>query len=432
MRSSRHAARPTPRTVTRRGAWAVTALLAVLATALGLFTVPGALATGKDSDKNLQPYPDPDDRIEAQAPLLEVVDKFDAFLAEKDLSDQLVGVRIEDDDKLTFFWHGDVPGKVKDFLGKFSDRGEIEVVQVPHSREELLEEARRIIEEHPEVISAGPTQDFTAIHVGFRPNEEGEVESEWVHSIDSGMQIVPVPEAQLRALHGSRPADVEPFWGGAVITDEAGVTCSTGFAARKARNDLDVMISANHCDLVSEPIGSEWANGDGSRFVGRTTHADEELDTMLLTGADYESAAYVGPFDSNQGAPVQRVSRNVVGAILCNSGALTGEVCGNETVAVDRFERIDVDGGAFIYGPGFSTVNLDGLASQGEGDSGGPVVRPAPDVENRKHWALNGHGIISAGSSDAECQGVPDRACGTETFAIDLPTIIQRFELKLP
>lgn len=423
----------------RKSAWGVVAILAVLAMALGAFSIPGALATGSDDghqEKAPETFPHPDnDLVKAQTPLLGVVDDLDGLIAEAGI-EGFVGAKIEpENNKLFIFWHGDVPGEVANLLEQSADRGEIVVEQVPHSLQELEELTVAVLEEHPEFADGGPTDTFDQLQ--FSVVEEEVSASYDYESMSSELTSATGVDVELMAGDWSMPtdfsrsSDVSPFWGGATIVS-GDVLCSTGFAARKQATDQPVMIGANHCDVDDDTPGEDWVTENGDRFVGRVAddgHRDATLDTMLLSGEAYESAIYIGDPESSVGAPVIGASRNVIGAIVTNSGGLSGEVGNNRIDLVSQFVRIGDD----ILGPGFFSDNLDGVAQSGQGDSGGPVVRPVVHPDDETKWALRGQGINTAVSEFTECSGRDeDRLCGTRAFAMDLPRILEEFQLALP
>jgi hypothetical protein len=425
------------------------ALLAVAALALGAFSLPGAFARSDDHPgKVLEDFPHPSDAVKAQIPLLEVVDALDAFLAEHQI-EGFVGAKVDETENALFiFWHGDVPNEVEHFLSKFSDRGHIKIVQVRHSLAQLEELSVRILEKVPELVECGPDENFADVRCNWDSEHEGDVDYDSIESdLEDELDVEISMEAghQPTAIDVSRSDDVSPFWGGAVMAqevDEGVVRCTTGFEARKQATDEQVMISAGHCDLANP--GGDWVTEDGGRFIGRVAddgHRSVAQDTILLTGEAYDSVVYTGDPNSNVGAPVVGSSRNVVGALLTNSGGLTGQVDNNRTAFVSQFFRLAVDangdGEADIVGPATISVNLDGVGQVGPGDSGGPQVRPVSiDPDDSTRFGAHAQNINSAqGPVDAECaEGArePERGCSTIAYGVDVPRILQTFELNLP
>ena len=127
-----------------------------------------------------------------------------------------------------------------------------------------------------------------------------------------------------------RRDDIQPFWGGAGITDGWG-TCSAGYAVRNAAGTV-FSVTAGHCfangvnALVESGLRS-YGTVSGRRLPTVTGHP---MDMELLGGRTYVGRVYTGGVFSTSSRGVAAAGGAYSGYTnYCHSGRTTGENCGH-------------------------------------------------------------------------------------------------------
>ena len=131
-----------------------------------------------------------------------------------------------------------------------------------------------------------------------------------------------------------RRDDIQPFWGGAGITNGGG-TCSAGYAVRNAWGTV-FSVTAGHCfanganALVESGLRS-YGTVSGRRLPTVTGHP---MDMELLGGRTYVGRVYTGGVFSTSSRGVATAGAAYSGYTnYCHSGRTTGENCGHTAVS---------------------------------------------------------------------------------------------------
>jgi hypothetical protein len=202
-----------------------------------------------------------------------------------------------------------------------------------------------------------------------------------------------VGKAQIRRASISdtwhRRDDVQPFWGGAGITNSGGL-CSSGYAVRNSSGTV-FSVTAGHCfanganALVESGLRS-YGTVSGRRLPTVTGHA---MDMELLGGQTYAGRVYTGGVFSTTSRPVTAAGAAFEGySNYCHSGRTTGENCGH--TATDTEAQVCTQSGCKSPVIAFT----GGTMIQG-GDSGGAFY--AIDSSGRA-W-IRGHVIATNGTT---------------------------------
>ncbi|MFK0249710.1 hypothetical protein ACIQUM_33845 [Amycolatopsis azurea] len=286
------------------------------------------------------------------------------------------------------YWHGKTPEEIRQHARSAGLAEAISYVEVPYSLKELTSEARRISVEYPYVVSAGPSANYQSIDVRV---DDAKI------SLDAVKVQSSIPLNIIRSGGGgfvplARHHDGQPYSGGTWITNfDTGYACSTGFSMTTSIGQQAIS-TAEHC---REPgTGSAWGDPGLNDVYGYESRSDIATDSMLLLGQGitYGPVVYNGGWTSGSGYYVKGWSDPFLGDVTCDSGGLSGEVCGARVNATDTF----IDG----TGPGYITDDSGAhdYGSAGEGDSGGP------------NYNFGTGGVIAAGeivagllSSEVKC-----------------------------
>jgi hypothetical protein len=343
--------------------------------------------------------------MRAQQPALDLIEAVESYAKSHGLNGYVQAGIDPKTNAVTIYWHGEVPAQLGEYAESKRGATGLSFSVVPYSYDELVKEARRIITENsPKVISASPNSDFSGISVGVNP-AKANLQS---LSISSSMPIQLTYADSYSA--SSRAADTPPFWGGSLIVDNTSTEgCSTGWTVRKSDGSIAV-VTAGHCQ---HRTSSPWYAGFSDRVVGNEGPKSTATDSMTLEGQTYNPAVYVDGWDSTAGLPVHSWSDAVLGEIICEDGAFSGQVCGSVVDEVGLF----IDYGFGTVGPGFTaTQPSTSLASAGQGDSGGPAYNQA----GRGAGQIKLRGMIDAQNTNAQyiapCVGIGDRQCSRKQF----------------
>jgi hypothetical protein len=367
-------------------------------------------------DKQVQPHEakgDLDPVFDRQQPLNKLIDEVES----RPDAQGMVKAKLDVPNlKVTFFWHGEPPTEVREFVkGAAGKDITVEFQTVRFTPEELHAEAKRVLKTYPEVVQAGLNSDLTGIVVGI------DVQRATTSSVKIESTVpVEVTPAQPRQ-QTVRYADSAPFWGGALLQARANNSlCSAGYVVNMPNGGRGA-ITAAHC--VSDD--DFWMAGISDRVYGISVDEDWDTDSRVLVGPTYDPAIYIGAWDSTEGTGKAvsgwRDPRD--GEWVCHGGALSGEVCNDVLVyATNQHWEIDDD---YIVGPGFDTLKQSRGGSAGGGLSGGPTYLPRNAAGENKAVILGMIPNVSFGHEDT-CQGVPadgERWCSLMVGSINVGAI---------
>lgn len=348
----------------------------------------------------------------AQQPALDIIEAVQLFAKSNNLNGYVQARIAPSANAVTIYWHGPVPAQLAEYAETKRGAIELSFSVVQHSYDELVKEAARIVAENsPRVTSASPNSDFTGITVGVDASKA----SLQSISISSSVSVQLSYADSYSAA--SRAADTSPFWGGSLIVDNTGnYGCSTSWTVRKS-NGATGLLTSGHCQHTTS---SPWYAGLSDRVVGNEGPRSTATDSMTLEGQAYNPTVYVDGWDSTLGLPVHSWSDVVMGEVICEDGAFSGQVCGP---VVDQV-GFSVDYGYGTVGPGFTaTLPATTLASAGEGDSGGPAYNQA----GRGSGQIKLRGMIEALNNNAQylapCVGITDRTCSRKNFHVNVNAV---------
>jgi hypothetical protein len=147
--------------------------------------------------------------------------------------------------------------------------------------------------------------------------------------------------SQLRLNHAAvkdtfnRRDDIQPYWGGAGITDFGGI-CSAGYTVQNSVGTRS-MVTAGHCFANGAGVWTE----SGANFFGTVSNrhlptvTGEALDMELVGGQSYAGRIYSGGVTSTSSLPVVAAGTAFVGYNnYCHSGRTTGENCGHTATSI--------------------------------------------------------------------------------------------------
>ncbi|WP_422739637.1 hypothetical protein ACN263_10670 [Micromonospora sp. WMMD729] len=400
------------------------ALLQVGALTLGATPSPAAAVPEPNDSRHLVNL----DRLgasdleRAQAPLVALADQIQQRVAKQRLSG-FTGVAVDVAARqVTLYWKGAPPAAFIKGL-TMAEGVRLGTVAVPYSLAELDREARRIAQENQSTVaSVGPRDDFRGLTVAV----DREAVSGFRASADLASTIPLTVTTSARTEPASRWTDVVPYWSGNAIQRPVGsgnvVRCSTAFAG-KTTSGTDVMVTSYHCGK-----NTEWKSPGNGWIVGNSNAGQASIDSMLITGSYYEGNMYVGDYQSNQGVPIYGAGNPALNSWVFSSGSHSGASV-VQVQAVNKYINLE---GVGTVGPGFYTVNTDGVASIGQGDSGGPIAQA---VSVSGGTAIYGRGVITGGSPDTAgpCQGVQSsgRQCWRETFHVNIYEVMARWGITI-
>ena len=389
--------------------WA--ALVSLLATLLAV--APGGATASLQEPARAAPTPPARPALlglAAQAGPAELAASVQRLAAREGL-DGFVGTVLAGDGTVLLYWHGQVPQAVRRLA---EQPGGIEVRPAAYSRETLDREARRLLATSGgRVVAAAPLADFSGLEVALAPTAAGQAPPRVASTVRT------VLRARTAAVALSRFSSSPPFRAGSAIRSPGHMYCTSGFAARRA-NGEEVLLTARHCGP-----NRQWVSPESGRVVGWSDTGDGSVDAMAISGADYEPLTFTGPWSSSRSVPVTRAATPSIGALVCTSGAFSGQVCGNQVVRVNAYELL----GGQVVGPGAIIEQVDRAPAAGQGDSGGPVY-------SLRGGSAVAHGAIDLGYLDTEvpCDGHPDfqnRRCYWRVFTVDAPAILETLGLEL-
>lgn len=271
--------------------------------------------------------------------------------------------------------------------------------------------------------SVGPTLDANGIRISFITKTvvgNSRQESTFLRGVDSKYPITFMPPTADMVNTNLRNDPYPPLWGSSTIQsvqNGKSVTCGTGpvvFSGSGTSRTYGILTAA-HCGNA-QWYGRPSTVSFGS-YIGRT-HASsttgnpyDTLDVQELTGgSSYGHAVWRGSWNSNVALNVREAVNPVENESICNSGSLSGQLCGTAT-SVNTTDPLG-------NGPGFYMDNSPSCAAR-SGDSGSVIFSGHYDE------TVTVRGFEeAAGGSLAPCPGnpaflTPDRSFGT-MFAIDI------------
>jgi len=359
----------------------------------------------------------------AQVPLVKAADELQA-LVEKHKLPGFAGVAIQIDKRsVELFWKGTVPGVMNRAITKLRGGVAVTVTPAAYSLKELDREAKRVASQNLDsVVEVGPTADYSGLEV---------VTDEALGLAAARRAITSTVPMTFKTGKPAQPAyarwdDSEPFWGGNAIDRLVNpilrtyTYCTSAFAGRRS-NGQETLITARHCGQ-----NVDWTTpSSADRFVGRAESGNASLDATVMTGADYNSVMYVGPTNSTTGRVVRGSGNPADNTVAITSGSWSGAAVANVR-GVNRYVNVTDVG---TVGPGFWTEDTAGVASVGQGDSGGPVAS-AIDTQT-----VAARGMISAidSSQIGTCVGrVTDgRQCSFRSFHVNISNIASAFGMVI-
>lgn len=189
----------------------------------------------------------------------------------------------------------------------------------------------------------------------------------------SNINVVAQTPATTPQYTASRSADVAPWSGGTMLTDESS-DCSSGIPVRSGSTYF--IVTAAHCFLKGTTVANRSAifNLGSQTIIGSITNrdvsnggADAEL-LGSLNGGTSSAKLYTGSGASTKNTMAGWLA-TVVGDKVCSDGAFEAEVCTGTVSAISQCQTIE--GRYMCY---VSDVSGNGTTPfVGNGDSGGPV-----------------------------------------------------------
>lgn len=270
------------------------------------------------------------------------------------------------------------------------------------------------------VTAAGPNADSSGIDVLVESSSATSRRMQLPSELDGVPLSITVDEAPIAA--SDRNYDpVAPHWGGAKMSSPAS-GCTTGFGVGYMEGSVlrSELLSADHCG----PTGSTWSTGYwvanapslGTMQQTATVGALGQ-DLKRLTGATWQGVIYTAGPGSASGLPVTGAVNPILGDLYCYSGARTGQICQNRVSSMNQTICYPAIGKCYdnmVY-----TEQTSGIASAGQGDSGGPVF-----ATNNGYPLASG--IISGVLPPyTQCVGEQGRTCGDKGVVAPIAAFFQ-------
>src|SRR2546423_9757514 len=154
------------------------------------------------------------------------------------------------------------------------------------------------------------------------------------------------------------------------------------------------------------------------------------MDGMLVSGGEYDSAEYTGPWNSNQGVPIYGAANPPLNSFAVPSGAFSG----SSVVQITQVNTYTNVTGLGRIGPGFRSVEPNHNPTVGQGDSGGPLSQTVSLSDGS--LAVMAGGIITSGVLDfhgTQCQGIQDdsRRCGWASFYVQIEDLMSHWGVTI-
>lgn len=318
-----------------------------------------------------------------------------------------------EDRALQLFWKGELPDSVRQAIAAAGPAAPVQVRPAEHTRQELLQQAREIIEAGRDagVTAVAPLPDGSGVRVAVSTPVDGARDLPGVREASVPVRI----EAGQPAPVYDRFHDTSPYWGGAGWFSGAN-SCTTGFAIRNYATGLQSLLTAGHC-AANGATAFTVENGFGvpiGTFGGKNKSTDTAAITVFTEAA---GRIYWGDNNTSGSKAVSAAASSWVGNWICTSGAPSGTRCSGQVVSTD--ETITIDN-SLVF-PLVRAERPDHTNLAGNGDSGGPVAHLSP----KDPGAVYAKGIIVANdlAAPATCTGVPGstkRKCSWAVYYTDI------------
>ncbi|MFG2822081.1 hypothetical protein ACGFX4_21965 [Kitasatospora sp. NPDC048365] len=295
--------------------------------------------------------------------------------------------------RLTVYWKGDVPGRVR-AAAKTAPKGlKVEFKSAPYSAAEL--EAARDRLSAAGATSAPLTSVATlptgaGLDVTYAPaagsslSAAAENSSGIVAEVERVAQV-PITASVARDADAlSRHDDWSPWFAGAELNTPSHSFCSSGFAGWKGGRQ--VLLTASHCGT-----SGTFADGTGE-VVGWATDYSLNYDTTFIElNGDGGNGYYDGRWDDTNGyyKHVSSWGLSRAGDYVCTSGAMSGVKC---NIKVKYAGVESVIGGIKRYNVVQAMRTDTSTHAAAQGDSGGPVVTSADGTYG---FDMQARGVIS-------------------------------------
>lgn len=379
-------------------------LVAISAVALCVLAIPIASSSAATSVE-VSTHPQTVGMSEPEEGLQTDVDRAGDFLAQAvdaaKWSDYGNEVLDQSAKTVTIYSVAAPPPTIKDAIALVDPSIAVILKKSRYTAVELRAEAKRIATSWKgkgrfQVEGVGPQSDANALWI--EPGDpqvviDGGLREQFVAAISSPVSTV------VREPRGAKPASLRndpypAFWGSGLIQSTTTLACGTGYVifTGSAPNRLYGATTANHCG--ADAYSGRGANNPTGAYIGRTHARDDSTDIQWLTGgASYGRAAWRGAWNSSTGYEVENAVNPPDGATICQSGALSGQICGTAS---------DGYGYELGWGPGFYMKKGTACAVRA-GDSGSAVY----SILANNRVTVRGTVNVRIGSVVGGCQGNP-------------------------
>jgi streptogrisin D len=322
------------------------------------------------------------------------------------------------------YWKGTPPAALRAGL-RIPKDVKLADVAVPYSLAQLDQEERRVMDANPTTVAGVALRaDYAGLEIRL-DRAAGDVAA-LARTITSSIPLT--------FTGGTRPTagtyrfdDAMPFWAGGAYRRPTGgnmyLWCTAGFGGH-TWDGQNVNVTAGHCGT-----NADLQTGTGFRF-GHSNGGFMAMDSMLVSGGEYDSAMYNGPWNSNTGVPIYGANNPPLNSFVVSSGSWSGASVVQVTVVNTYVNVRDVG----RVGPVFQTHEPNGQPTIGQGDSGGPVTQTVslPDGS----LAVLAGGIFSAFediASGDQCQGLhdPGRHCGANAFHVQIMDVMSHWGVTI-
>lgn len=342
----------------------------------------------------------------------------------------------EDRSRFTVRWFGPPPQKLQNLISAHASNDfTVQVERTRFSPAALQGEATALLNRFGgrggALVGAGPKPDGSGIEVSVSPTAALAKRTTNFATllaslgVESSYPLSVVATGGIEPAAGSRWYSNSPHYSGAVMTSNAGLSCSTSFRVSKT-NGVQGMLTASHCGGT----GDAWRQPYNSAVsFGTTVQESNPQDAAVISGSTYARAVYTGAYNTSAAVSWgSYISSTVVGAEVCYTGGFSGWNCGsivdnaNFTWSYSSNPEIGMITGMRTWRTSPTTFS----PAAGNGDSGGPGVQLyARDGSVYAAAFSIISGIQNVGSV---CEGVPggtgdqDRKCSGTVLATNAAT----------
>lgn len=290
--------------------------------------------------------------------------------------------------KLSVYWHGTVPAKVRSAAGRLGVP--VSFHPAAYTRRELVTEARRLVGTAG-IVSAAPAADGSGLAVTVESSPAPAVQA----SLRSGERLpLSITVGKRPQAMSTRQIDTAPFWGGTRYSNSrTGAVCTNGIPIKIG--GVLTMLTAAHCGAIGDFANMPNQPAHAGSFANLSACRDNALIDYPL---GIQSRIYTGAPDSFTSAQVVGATTDFLGNFVVTGGASSGEHVNLKVVAIDQFAAV---GGipCGTVGPLTAADASSGACAVAPGDSGGPVYSYlGGDVLARG-------AITAGGSTGVSCPG---------------------------